>query len=98
MPRTAQASVGGRWYHALNRSNQHAAVVHKPADFDAFVEAIVDARTRLQVDLLGFCLMPNHFHNMLRAHGDGDLSPWMRWLLITHTRRCHRHCGTSGHV
>lgn len=41
--RTARASVGGMWYHALNRGNRRAAVFPKPADIDAFVEAIADA-------------------------------------------------------
>jgi hypothetical protein len=43
MPRTSRASVGGMWYHVLNRGNRREAVFHKPGDFDAFVEAIIDA-------------------------------------------------------
>ena len=50
------------------------------------------------MDLLGYCLMPNHFHLVLRPHGDGDLGRWMQWLLTAHARRYHRHYGTSGHV
>ncbi len=38
-------------YHALNRGNRREAVFHKPADYDAFVEAIADARRRLPVDI-----------------------------------------------
>ena len=98
MPRTARASVGGMWYHALNRGNRREAVFHKPGDYDAFVEAMIDARARVPVDLLGYCLMPNHFHLVLRPHHDGDLGRWMQWLLTTHARRYHRHYGTSGHV
>ncbi len=98
MPRTARASVGGIWYHALNRGNRREAVFHKPGDYDAFVEAMIDARVRVPVDLLGYCLMPNHFHLVLRPHHDGDLGRWMQWPLTTHARRYHRHYGTSGHV
>jgi hypothetical protein len=36
-------------------------VFHKPGDYDAFVEAMSDACTRVRVDLLGYCLMPNNF-------------------------------------
>ena len=61
MPRMARASVGGMWYHVLNRGNRREAVFHKPDDYDAFVEAIIDARARLSVDVLGYCLMPSHF-------------------------------------
>lgn len=98
MPRTARASVGGAIYHAMNRGNRHAAVFPAPADYDAFVTAIGDARARLPLDILGYCLMPNHFHLVLRPRGDGDLGGWMRWLLTAHAQRYHRHDGTSGHV
>ncbi len=40
MPRSACASVGGMWYHVLNRVNRREAVFHKPGDYDAFVVAI----------------------------------------------------------
>ena len=47
MPRTARASVGGLWYHALNRGNRRQAVFHKPGDYDDLVEAMTDARALL---------------------------------------------------
>ncbi len=43
MPRTAHASVGSMLYDALNRGNRREAVFHKPGDYDAFVEAMIDA-------------------------------------------------------
>jgi putative transposase len=84
--------------HALNRGNGRAAVFHKPEDHDAFRRGILDACERLPIDVLGYGLMPNHFHLVLRPHGDGDLGPWMQWLLTAHAQRYHRHYGTSGHV
>jgi putative transposase len=98
MPRTARASVAGTWYHVLNRGNRREVVFHKPADYDAFVKAINDAHVRLPVDILGYCLMPNHFHLVIRTHADGDLGRWVQWLLMAHARRYHRHYRTSGHV
>src|SRR4051794_2286987 len=64
MARTARAAVDMR-YHALNRANRRAAVFFKPSDQDAFVAAIFDARARLVVDLLSYCLMPNPSHRVL---------------------------------
>jgi putative transposase len=98
MPRTARASIGGVIYHALNRGNRRETVFHKPADYDAFIKAMVDAGHRVPVDLLGYCLMPNHFHLVIRPRADGDLGRWMQWLLTAHARRYHRHHGTTGHV
>ena len=98
MPRTARASVGGLCYHALNRGNRRDTVFHKAGDYDAFLGAMADATTRTPMDVLGYCLMPNHFHLVLRPHADADLSRWMQWLLTAHARRYHRHYKTTGHV
>jgi REP-associated tyrosine transposase len=98
MPRTARASRGGYCYHVINRGNGRAEVFHKDADYQGFVRLIGDACTRLPMRVLGYCLMPNHFHLVLWPHKDGDLSRWMQWLLTAHVRRYHKHYAPSGHV
>jgi putative transposase len=98
MPRTARASVGGICYHVINRGNNRAEVFHKPEDYDAFVSTIAEACQRLPMRVLGYCVMPNHFHVVVWTFHDGDLSRWMQWLLTAHVRRYRRHFGGSGHV
>ncbi len=98
MPRTARASVGGLCYHVINRGNARAPVFHDSSDYQAFVRLIGEACTRLSLDVLAACLMPNHIHLVLRPYSDGDLSRWMQWLLTAHVRRYHRRYGSSGHV
>ena len=78
MPRTARASAADYCYHVMNRGNASAKVFHKPEDYEAFLEMVAQAKDRLPMRVLGFCLMPNHFHLVLRPFGDGDLSRWMR--------------------
>lgn len=98
MARTARASVADYCYHVLNRGNGRAEVFHKPGDYSAFLDLVAAAAARLPMRVLGYCLMPNHFHLVLRPHGDGDLGRWMQWLLTSHVRRYRRHYGSSGHV
>ena len=98
MPRTARASLGGLTYHVLNRGNARAQVFHKPEDYQAFLDMMVQATIRIPMRILAYCLMPNHFHLALWPHLDHDLSRWMHWLLTTHVRRYLRHYRSSGHV
>lgn len=98
MPRTSRASVGNVCYHVLNRGNAQGEVFHKDADYAAFLKLLVQASERLPMRLLGYCLMPNHFHLVVWPYHDGDLSRWMQWLLTSHVRRYHRHYDSSGHV
>lgn len=98
MARTARASVGNVCYHVINRGNAQATVYHKDDDYLAFLRLLGEANARVDMRLLAYCLMPNHFHLVVWPRADGDLSRWMQWLLTSHVRRYHRHYGTSGHV
>jgi len=98
MPRTARASVGGTCYHVMNRGNARSEVFHDQADYEAFVELIGRACERVEMRVLAYCAMPNHFHLVLWPRRDGDLGRWMQWLLTSHVRRHHRRHGTSGHL
>jgi putative transposase len=98
MPRTARASQGGYCYHVLNRGNRRRTVFHKDADFAAFSKLLRQAGERIPMRLLGYCLMPNHFHLALWPAEDGAMSDYMMWLLTAHVRRYYQHYHSSGHV
>ena len=69
MPRPKRTAPGGYCYHVLNRGNGRADVFHKEADFAALVDLMAEANERLAVRVLGYVLMPNHFHLVLWPRG-----------------------------
>jgi putative transposase len=98
MPRAARAFEGGLCYHVLNRGNARRKVFFKDRDYQAFLKAIGHACVEVPMRVLGYCLMPNHFHVVVWPEQDGDLSRWLHWLLNTHVRRYHQHDHSSGHI
>jgi len=82
----------------LNRGNNRARVFHKDGDFEAFVDLLAEAKLRIPMRILGYCVLPNHFHLALWPLGDGDLGRWMHWLLTAHVRRYQRHYHSTGHA
>lgn len=98
MARTARASKGGICYHVVNRGNAQATVFHSSTDYESFIVLMGKACKRIPMRILSYCLMPNHFHLVIRPHNDGDMSRWMQWLLTSHVRRYHRLRGSSGRV
>ena len=96
MPRTARASQGGIIYHVLNRGNAGMRLFHKTGDFDSFVKLLAQAQEFVTVRILGYCLMPTHWHLVLWPRRDGDLSAFIGWLANTHVRRYHQHYGSYG--
>ena len=63
-------------YHVLNRGNGRMRLFHKNGDFDAFQRVLIEGLQRYPVDLLTYCLMPNHWHLVVRPRSDEALSPW----------------------
>src|SRR5437660_5789667 len=68
MPRIARADVGGYCYHALKRGNGRARVFHDDEDYHDFVRLLRQACARVPMRLVGFCVLPNHFHAVLWPH------------------------------
>jgi putative transposase len=74
-------------------------IFRKAGDYDAFVTLMIDAKDRADVEIFGFCLMPNHWHLVLRPKRDCDLADYFSWLSNTHVKRYRAHyLGTSGHL
>ena len=96
MPRRLRVASGGYVYHVLNRAAGRARIFRKTRDYEAMLEVIAQAKERLPMRVLGWCLMPNHWHFVLWPRGDGDLSEFMRWLTVTHTQRWHAAHRTAG--
>ena len=66
-------------------------------DYAAFLKALGGLRERRPFELFGYCLMPYHFHLLLRPL-DTPVSRLMQRLLVSHTQRYHRCHHGGGHV
>lgn len=98
MPRPLRLAPAGLCFHVINRGNGRATVFHKAEDYAAFLRILALGCERIDMRLLAWCLMPNHFHLVLWPLRDGDLARWMQWVTTCHVRRYHRHYKGSGHV
>lgn len=97
MPRTRRIDVGGHVYHAMNRGNGRMTIFESDADYFAFERVLHDAARHVpEMAIIAYCLMPNHWHLVLRPRLDGDLSKFVGWTTLTHTQRWHAHRGTAG--
>jgi putative transposase len=98
MPRTARSIAAGIWYHVINRGNNRETVFRAPREFDAFIHLMNRAQARVHIDVLAVCLMPNHFHMVVRPDAAGDLADWFHWLLTSHAWQHHKKGNSSGRI
>lgn len=100
MPRRARIAPGGMVFHCLNRGNERRELFADRGDYAAFERVLEATLAAEPVRLLGYCLMPNHWHLLLWPQADGQLGRFMQRLTTTHVRRwqAHRHGEGLGHV
>jgi putative transposase len=87
MPRRKRLNQGGLVYHVLNRAAARRRIFDSQQDYLVFERSLEQARLRINMRILTYCVMPNHWHLVLWPWHDGDLSRFMKWLGTTHSRR-----------
>ena len=78
MPRRARIDIGGLCYHVMNRGNDRRTTFHSNNEYASFLQLVKQARQRVDMRVLAFCLMPNHFHLCVWPTADGDLGKFMQ--------------------
>jgi putative transposase len=96
MGRPKRADAAAHCYHMLNRANLRATIFDKDADYEAFEKILDEALERFNVELFAYCLMPNHYHLLVRPGVDGEMGRFGHYIGLTHTQRYHAHYKTTG--
>jgi putative transposase len=80
-------------YHVINRAKGRLRLFKKDEDYAAFERMIVLAQQKHPIGLLGWCLMGDHWHFVVKPKKDGDLSRFFGYLCLLHVTRRR-----TGHV
>ena len=71
----------------LNRGAGKTKLFQTRKDHVAFQHCLIEALERNPIRLIGYCVMPTHWHLLLWPRRDGELAAFMMWLTNTHVRR-----------
>jgi putative transposase len=87
MPRRPRVALGGLIYHVVHRGVRRETLFFDPADYKHFQRLLIMAGNRFGVGLLAYCLMPNHWHLVLRPLKDRSLSAYVQWVASADDRQ-----------
>lgn len=97
MSRAPRIDVADLVYHVINRANARQTIFHSSEDYIHFEQLLKESAKRTDMRILGYVLMPNHWHLLLYPKNDGDVALFMQWLTLTHTNQYHAKKRTIGH-
>ncbi len=95
MPRRRKADPGST-FHVVNRATLGQLLFRDFGEYLFFLRLIADILERVPVDLFAFCLMPNHWHLLVRAANEVELARFMYELSKAHATALRRWRGTVG--
>jgi putative transposase len=90
MPRVARKYIQADYYHVLNRGQLRQQLFAKPADYQVFLSLLGIAPNGPQVPILGYCIMPNHWHLVVTPVSQPALSAYLHWVSGTHALQWNR--------
>jgi len=82
--------------HVINRGNDRRMLFGNAAQYEEFVDLMRHAASVAPVRLVGYALMPNHWHLVVWPHSVTQLSRYMQVLGTTHAVRWRRRLGQTG--
>ena len=73
MPTRECRGMAGRAYHVMNRATCGQVLFDESEDYVRFLCTLQQARAKVPIRLLSYCLMPNHWHLVLWPAADDDV-------------------------
>jgi len=96
MPKRQMVDSGDFVYHVLNRGAKRSRLFESSSDYRALEQILWEAKVRISMAILAYCIMPNHWHLVLKPSSGKQLSQFMHWFTVTHVHRWQRFHETVG--
>src|SRR3989344_1017957 len=76
----------GSYYHVYNRGNRKQSVFLARRDYKRFLEKTLKYKSKFGVTIMCYCLIPNHFHFLLKQNTDIPITSFMLRLGTSHAK------------
>lgn len=96
MPRRAESFVAGQVYHLYNRGVNRACIFRTAENYHYLLRQVKQLLAEIPATLFAYCLMPNHYHFVLRQDGDVPLSTFVGRLFQRYTQAYNGQEGRTG--
>lgn len=96
MPRRKNDFVRGGYYHIYNRGAGRGRIFFNEENYLFCLQRMKTLRRKHGATIIAYCLMPNHYHFLLRQEGDVILSRFVGALFNGYVQAVNRQQGRSG--
>jgi putative transposase len=84
-----------QYYHIYNRGNNGETIFYKPDNYLFFLKRLSEYLSNC-VEIFAYCLLPNHFHLIIRVKDIVKVSEQFRLLFLSYSKAINKQTGRSG--
>ncbi|MEM8532977.1 MAG: transposase [Chloroflexota bacterium] len=70
MPRRYLQFTKGSYYHVYNRGFERQSIFREERNYHYLLDLLMTVAAECEVSVIAYCLLPNHYHWLLRQDGD----------------------------
>jgi putative transposase len=96
MPYRDNEFAQGCFYHVFNRTLKGELLFRNPGNYLYLIQLMRRFKRRYHVSIIAYCLMPNHYHFLLRQDGQKPIYEFVRVLFNSYVQAYNTWWGRRG--
>lgn len=96
MPYRINGFNRGQYYHIYNRGASRGPLFFNPGNYEYCVRLVERYYGRYGACIIAYCLMPNHYHFLLRQETDQPLSRFINLMFNAYVQALNRQQARNG--
>ena len=96
MPYRGDVFRPGHYYHLYNRGVGGATIFFNPGNYEYCLQLMERHSQHHGAAIMAYCLMPNHYHLLIRQETDDPLSTFLRVLFNAYVQAVNHQQGRRG--
>jgi REP element-mobilizing transposase RayT len=94
--RMAMKHIAGGYYHIYNRGVEKRKIFANEENYLFLLRRAREFLPAYAITLFAYCLMPNHYHFLIRTDEDGSIGPFLQRLFNSYTQAFNKQENRSG--
>jgi REP element-mobilizing transposase RayT len=86
----------GHYYHIFNRGANKELIFRDTDNYRFLLSEVKQYSLMLQVAIIAYCLMPNHYHFLLRQDGEHPVSEFIQRTFNSYTKAFNKKFTRTG--
>ena len=91
-------SYKGGYFHIYNRGNRKQNIFIEEKDYLNYLKRLRDYKDKYNIAVICYCLMPNHFHLLIRQDSDLPIYRFMHALHTSYSMYFNKKYNKVGHM